>query len=43
MPQANGATTYVFILDTRCRRRQNRPSTLKQIVAENSTNMKMKY
>ena len=40
--QAKGATIYAFIFDTSCRR-QNMPSTVKQIVAENSTDLEIKY
>ena len=41
--QADGATIYAFIFDSSCRRRQNMPSTLKQIVAENSNDLEIKY
>ena len=41
--QANGATIYVLNFDTSCHRRQNMPSTLKQIVAKNSTDLEKKY
>ena len=36
---ANMATIYALHFDTSCRRRQNMPSTLTQIVAENSTDL----
>ena len=41
--QANGQTICALNFDTNCRQRQNMPSTLKQIVAENSTDLAVKY
>ena len=40
---AIGATISAVNFDTRCRRRQNMPSTLKQIVDSNSTDLEIKY
>ena len=42
-PQGNESTVYALNFETRCRRRQNMPSTLQQIVAENSTYLEIKY
>ena len=41
--QANGAKIYDLNFDTNCRRRQHMLSTLKQIVAANSTDFEIKY
>ena len=41
--QANGAKICALNFDTNCRRRQNMPSTLKQIVAENPTDLEVQY
>ena len=37
------ATILALNFDTSCRRRQNMPSTLKQIVDSNSTDLEIKY
>ena len=41
--QVNWATKYAYNFDTSCRRRQNMPSTLKRIVAENSPDLEITY
>ena len=41
--QTTGATLYALNFETSCRRRQNMPITLKLIVAENSTDIQIKY
>ena len=40
--KANWATIYAFIFVISCRQRENMPSALKQIVAENSTDLEKK-
>ena len=39
----NGTTIYALNYDTSCRRQKNMQSTLKQIVADNTTDLEIQY